>query len=684
MPRLFLAIEHFLSQRVAVGLSFLILFYYQFQTQVKIVHEHLFGLVADDAFISMVYARNLIAGHGLTYNIGETVEGYTNYLWVLIMSVPYSLKIDEFSWIHSVGFVSSCLFVLGSYLLGRHFFGATMAMLIAAAIAGNQQMNYFSAWGLETTFFAALAAIGTVLFLKKSFLSSSLIFTLLTLTRLDGFLLFLPMVASHLIHVFGEKVGVKKFSNRWLATLLDKSTIKFLGPYLIIICTYFTWRWQYFGYFLPNTFYAKADSSGSRLPLIIRGLIYLWEQTWRLNLTWSLVSGIVIFVVLVFKLRVFSKQIIILNLILVQAITYITYLIWVGGDVFLERFMIQILPFLLISALLLIRDFLQSFNFQHVNFDRIKFPVVFVFIVSLTTSSVGFAPGTHLTGWVSLGEKLKFDLPADSVIGTDAAGAIKYFSELTTIDVLGLNDVRIAHSNTLLGGGTAGHEKQDNSYVLSRNPFVVTTWVDPDGGAGRNFDDFLEFQLQYELTGLLETSGHDVSPSRIKTNASEFSRCEASRLSSRSRSDIWDWGIWTKRKNVVNSVQFVGSQFSSPFTLGGACESFLVSSPTGFEGHLLYGPYVILPRGQFDVHISGSISKCRPDVPELSTFDVFASDKSLVSKTLHLGNGDFKIPLEFGVRNYDPSRKYEFRVKSNGLCSTRVDKVELSYMENIN
>src|SRR5207253_1595485 len=39
----------------------------------------------DDQMISMRYARNLAHGHGLTWNPGEYVEGYTNFLWTVIM-----------------------------------------------------------------------------------------------------------------------------------------------------------------------------------------------------------------------------------------------------------------------------------------------------------------------------------------------------------------------------------------------------------------------------------------------------------------------------------------------------------------------------------------------------------------------------------------------------------------------
>jgi hypothetical protein len=44
------------------------------------------GWVANDAFISFRYARNWVEGHGLVFNAGERVEGYTNFLWILLLS----------------------------------------------------------------------------------------------------------------------------------------------------------------------------------------------------------------------------------------------------------------------------------------------------------------------------------------------------------------------------------------------------------------------------------------------------------------------------------------------------------------------------------------------------------------------------------------------------------------------
>jgi len=50
----------------------------------------------EDAMISMRYARHLADGHGLVWNIGEApIEGFTNLLWVLWMSVAHKMGLSE-------------------------------------------------------------------------------------------------------------------------------------------------------------------------------------------------------------------------------------------------------------------------------------------------------------------------------------------------------------------------------------------------------------------------------------------------------------------------------------------------------------------------------------------------------------------------------------------------------------
>ena len=61
-----------------------------------IVNGEYYFTLFDDAMISMRYARNLAAGHGLVWNAGQApVEGYTNFLWTLWMALVHLLGAPE-------------------------------------------------------------------------------------------------------------------------------------------------------------------------------------------------------------------------------------------------------------------------------------------------------------------------------------------------------------------------------------------------------------------------------------------------------------------------------------------------------------------------------------------------------------------------------------------------------------
>lgn len=69
-------------------------------------HAREYEYVQDDAYISLVYAQNWVDGYGLVFNAGERVEGYTNFLWTLLLTVPCMLDEDAVSWAQWMGFIS--------------------------------------------------------------------------------------------------------------------------------------------------------------------------------------------------------------------------------------------------------------------------------------------------------------------------------------------------------------------------------------------------------------------------------------------------------------------------------------------------------------------------------------------------------------------------------------------------
>ena len=69
---------------------------------------------------------------------------------------------------------------------------------------------------------------------------------------------------------------------------------------------------------------------------------------------------------------------------------------------------------------------------------------------------------------------LETNAPPGSLVASTPAGAIAYNMGHPVIDMLGLNDEHIAHVDVEgMGGGRAGHEKGDGAYVLSRRPDYV-------------------------------------------------------------------------------------------------------------------------------------------------------------------------------------------------------------------
>ncbi|MEL7669265.1 hypothetical protein [Methanobacterium sp.] len=55
----------------------------------------------------MRYAENLVSGHGLVWNVNEIpIEGYSNFLWVLIIALIIFFKSDPAFYLKIVSLIS--------------------------------------------------------------------------------------------------------------------------------------------------------------------------------------------------------------------------------------------------------------------------------------------------------------------------------------------------------------------------------------------------------------------------------------------------------------------------------------------------------------------------------------------------------------------------------------------------
>jgi hypothetical protein len=92
----------------------------------------------DDAFITFTYARNLAAGHGFVFNIGERVLGTTAPLWAMLLAgVSVAAKADVSSVARLAAIV--CLFIT--------------SVLLTRLLTSREELAYVGAFLPTTVFF---------------------------------------------------------------------------------------------------------------------------------------------------------------------------------------------------------------------------------------------------------------------------------------------------------------------------------------------------------------------------------------------------------------------------------------------------------------------------------------------------------------------------------------------------
>ena len=296
--------------------------------------------ITDDAFISFRYVRNLLDGHGLVFNPGEYVEGYTNFLWVLelaaiwrVLGIRPEHVAQWLSVIYTVGTIAVLLWWVARMPFLRH--RGLIAWMALGLICGSAT---FAVWtsggGLETrqfTFFVLVAVAVLSVFgaNRRGLLAASLSLAAAALTRPEGLL-----VAACCIGWF--------VAHRWFtARRLDwRGTLALAGPFVVLIGGHFLARYRYYGEWLPNTYYAKHVG-----PWYESGFRYLTAA--------AIETGLYLLIPLTLvalRGRWRERRDGIYALVLLLVGTHLAYLFEVGGDHFEYRPLDYYWPLLAVPA----------------------------------------------------------------------------------------------------------------------------------------------------------------------------------------------------------------------------------------------------------------------------------------------------------------------------------------------
>ncbi|MBK9782557.1 MAG: hypothetical protein IPP55_21410 [Anaerolineales bacterium] len=204
----------------------------------------------------MRYSQHLAGGHGIVWNVGEApVDGATDFLFMAASAGLIKLGFTVGQSVRGIGFAAHLLTVLIIYWTNRrvHNGNISFSFLSGLYLAVGTGLSYVSAY-FGTPFFALAAAstwaLGLILMKEEN----------------PSFWLSIAFALSGLITGLIRPEGVILAALMLVAVVfmrgLNKSkmiVVAFGSVFLLIGGAYFLWRWNYFGYPLPNPFYKKGD-----------------------------------------------------------------------------------------------------------------------------------------------------------------------------------------------------------------------------------------------------------------------------------------------------------------------------------------------------------------------------------------------------------------------------------------
>jgi hypothetical protein len=442
-----------------------------FGTSFTYQDERYFTLV-DDAMISMRYARHLVQGEGLVWNVGDQpVEGFTNPGWTFYMALMHLLSLPVSKVSLTLMLSAAAILIANTYVVYRICKALLPDARYAPALAAAVTAFYFplvfwSLRGMEVGLLTLLINLAVLLSISGGKYSSPLLavlFTAALIVRMDA-ILSIGVISLYL--VFKNRTQPRAFGIPLLALLL--------APLAIL-----WFQRAYFGDFIPLTYYQKVTGFivSDRIK---NGLLVFNEHAGRdtFMLFLLFLAGAALYK----NLR--SRETHLLTgLFLIQC----AYSIWVGGDYAevetdaANRFITQGMPALIILFSLVmdrvLNDVLIAQRPAIGQSPRAQFSVSIV--LALITLAV--ISGKPWINWavdnapllkgdirrVKIGLLIAAGTSPEATIAVHAAGQIPYYSERRTIDLLGLNDPAIArgpaHSSFY-----PGHNKWNYEYSINQ------------------------------------------------------------------------------------------------------------------------------------------------------------------------------------------------------------------------
>lgn len=350
-------------------------------------HADRFDFICDDAYISFRYAENLALGGELNWNLGEPhVEGYTNFLWTVLLAAGIRLGVGPETLAPILGTLFGLLTLWVLFWLSRVLSGAsglrpgslgTRHPWHGEWLGGTRNASgwdalppaitacwgAFACWtsgGLETPLFTFLITLALTQYLREEVADtelglgqlrpSGLFFALAAMTRPEGVLLFALVVAHRAIWSLGDLVGqglrrVGGLRQR-LDGALQRGGLWILG-FAVAYGIYFAWRFEVYGQLYPNTYYVKIATTDV-LKTRELGLAYLGSFVRDYRLLWlSPACILALGAAALWGRRGARRVVFFLTLVFLLLVVHSWHVVRFGGDFMaMHRFFVPVIPLL--------------------------------------------------------------------------------------------------------------------------------------------------------------------------------------------------------------------------------------------------------------------------------------------------------------------------------------------------
>lgn len=459
------------------------------------------GFLTDDSFISLRYAQNLLDGNGLVWNHGERVEGYSNFLFVMLVSALGFAGFDLVFASQCLG-VASFLVTLG-YLIWkfrvwrRDYLNNDVVCTLPALITGTAYcMIIWSFGGLETALFSFLVTVGVLTAQDglnrrlREAVFAGFILGLATLTRPDG-ALFLGIAS---VFYFVLCVRYK--------TISAKRILALVVPFAVIVGAHEIWRIAYYGQLVPNTWYVKGDLS--------------WD---KIDMGWRYVVGFVVTQPSLLPLLALSLGFravtrtwnLRLSFLAAMIVAYTLYIVAIGGDHMLAyRPLVAVIPLTAVTIVLALEPVMRGLRGWVVGVIFLLFAIGQIVFPGRGIQGAERPDGASYCGRI-VGDYIRDNWPDGSLVALNSAGATPYYArDIRFLDMLGLNDTAIARRRNipmlLPYQAVPGHAKGDGRYVFERRPDYII--AGPSNGSdirrARTLSEYelsrmLDFNREYRL-----------------------------------------------------------------------------------------------------------------------------------------------------------------------------------------